>query len=267
MIVEAPPLRRAQAEAWHALFEVHERIPTGWALVGGQMIQALCWERGAHANRPTVDADTALDVRAHPPMLMTFTTALRDIGFEPDGTSFEGHQHRWVRGEALLDVLIPRFLGERADGRRGAGGGTTVSAPGAQGALDRSADVLFRVEGQVGTIRRPTLLGAILSKAAALEITGDDTTRHLVDIATLGALVTRRDDVGANITATERRRALTAAALIRRDATYARLAGVDPSVSERLRLAFTEPPLAAHRTSDGGRIRRADPGHPADRGR
>ncbi|OUD88001.1 hypothetical protein BC477_08400 [Clavibacter michiganensis subsp. michiganensis] len=130
MIVEAPPLRRAQAEAWHALFEVHERIPTGWALVGGQMIQALCWERGAHANRPTVDADTALDVRAHPRMLMTFTTALRDIGFEPDGTSFEGHQHRWVRGEALIDVLIPRFLGERADGRRGAGGGPRSPLPG-----------------------------------------------------------------------------------------------------------------------------------------
>ena len=267
MITEAPPLRRAQADAWHALFEVHERIPTGWALVGGQMIQALCWERGAPANRPTVDADTALDIRAHPQMLMTFTTVLRDIGFEPDGTSFEGHQHRWVRGEALIDVLIPRFLGERADGRRGAGGGTTVSAPGAQGALDRSADVLFRVEGQVGTIRRPTLQGAILSKAAALEITGDDSTRHLVDIATLGALVTRRDDVGANITATERRRALAAAALIRRDATYARLAGVDPSVSERLRLAFTEPPLAAPRASDRPRTHPRAPGGTTGRGR
>lgn len=267
MIVEAPPLRRAQAEAWHALFEVHDRIPTGWALVGGQMIQALCWERGAPANRPTVDADTALDIRAHPRMPMTFTSALRDMGFEPDGTSFEGHQHRWIRGDALIDVLIPRFLGERADGRRGAGGGTTVSAPGAQGALDRSADVLFRVEGQVGTIRRPTLQGAILSKAAALEITGGDSTRHLVDIATPDALVTRRDRVTEGITPTERRRALAAAALMRRDATYARLAGVDPSVSERLRLAFAAPPLAAPRISDDGRIRRADPGRPADRGR
>ncbi len=47
MTVAAPPLRRAQADAWHALFEVHERIPVGWTLVGGQMIQSLCWERGA----------------------------------------------------------------------------------------------------------------------------------------------------------------------------------------------------------------------------
>ncbi|WP_244629195.1 hypothetical protein [Clavibacter capsici] len=170
MTVIAPPLRRAQADAWHALFEVHERIPVGWALDGGQMIQSLCWERGAPANRPTVDADTALDIRAHPRMLMTFTSVLRDIGFEPDGTSFEGHQHRWTRGEARIDVLIPRFLGERADRRRGVGGGTTLSAPGTQGALDRSMDVRFRAEDREGTIRRPTLQGAILSKAAAVEI-------------------------------------------------------------------------------------------------
>jgi hypothetical protein len=267
MIVEAPPLRRAQAEAWHALFEVHERIPTGWALVGGQMIQALCWERGAPANRPTVDADTALDIRAHPRMLMTFTSALRDMGFEPDGTSFEGHQHRWTRGEARIDVLIPRFLGERADSRRGAGGGTTVAAPGTQGALDRSADVRFRVEGGVGTIRRPTLQGAILSKAAALEIAGDDSTRHLIDIATLGALVTRRDRVGEGITTTERRRALAAAALIQRDDAYARRAGVDPSVAERLKLAFSTPARDAPRTSGATRMRRRDPGRPTDRGR
>ncbi|MFT2752916.1 hypothetical protein [Clavibacter sp. Sh2088] len=116
MTVVAPPLRRARADAWHALFEIHDRVPVGCTLVGGQMIQALCWEREAPANRPTVDADTALDIRAHPRMLMTLTTALRDIGFAPDGTSFEGHQHRWIRGQASIDVLIPRFLVEEREG-------------------------------------------------------------------------------------------------------------------------------------------------------
>ncbi|OUE29496.1 hypothetical protein BFL35_14910 [Clavibacter michiganensis] len=266
MTVIAPPLRRAQADAWHALFEVHERIPVGWALVGGQMIQSLCWERGAPANRPTVDADTALDIRAHPRMLMTFTSVLRDIGFEPDGTSFEGHQHRWTRGEARIDVLIPRFLGERADRRRGVGGGTTISAPGTQGALDRSMDVRFRVEDREGTIRRPTLQGAILSKAAAVEIPGDDSTRHLVDIATLGTLVTRRDRVGDGITAVERTRALSAAALLRRDPAYARMAGVETSVAERLRLAFATPARPAGRAPGSSDLRR-DPGRPTERDR
>lgn len=137
-MIVAPVLRSAQAEVWHALFELHARLPTGWALVGGQMVQSHCWERGATPNRPTNDADTVLDVRAHPTMLLRFTTLLRDCGFVADGESFEGHQHRWVRGEAQIDVLIPRFLGERASSRRGITGGTTLAAPGAQGAVDRA---------------------------------------------------------------------------------------------------------------------------------
>lgn len=32
-MIVAPALRAAQADAWHALFEVHERLPTGWAVV------------------------------------------------------------------------------------------------------------------------------------------------------------------------------------------------------------------------------------------
>jgi hypothetical protein len=36
--VVTPPLRPVQAAAWHALFDLHDRLPTGWALVGGQMV-------------------------------------------------------------------------------------------------------------------------------------------------------------------------------------------------------------------------------------
>jgi len=234
----APPLRPAQAAAWHALFDLHERLSDGWALVGGQMVQSLCWERGAAPSRPTTDADTALDVRARPRMLMTFTGALRDLGFRPDGTSFEGHQHRWVRGDAQIDVLIPRFLGERAERRRGVTGGTTIAAPGAQGALWRATAVTLEVNGRIGTVLRPTLQGALLSKAAAVEIVGDDPARHLSDIATLAALITRRDRVADDITPTERRRISAAAALIDRDPTIIRVAGVDRTAIDRLRIAF-----------------------------
>jgi len=234
----APVLRPAQASAWHALFDLHQRLPDGWALVGGQMVQSLCWERGATPSRPTTDADTALDVRARPRMLLTFTRVLRDLGFSPDGTSFEGHQHRWVRDDAQIDVLIPRFLGERAERRQGVGGGTTIPAPGAQGALWRARPVALEVNGRTGTVIRPTLQGALLAKAAAVEIVGDDPERHLTDIATLAALITRRDRVDEEITATERRRILAAAALIDRDPRVVRAAGVDQTAVDRLRLAF-----------------------------
>jgi hypothetical protein len=237
-MILAPALRTAQAEAWHALFEVHARLPVGWAVVGGQMVQSHCWERGSTSARPTNDADTVLDVRAHPTMLLQFTTVLRDCGFVADGQSFEGHQHRWVRGSAQIDVLIPRFLGERASSRRGVTGGTTLAAPGAQGAVDRARPVEVRVNGRDGIVSRPTLQGALLAKAAAVEIPGDDHTRHLVDIATLGSLVSRRDRVAADVTETERRRIRAALSLIERDPLVCRVADVDPIVIDRLRLAF-----------------------------
>lgn len=238
-MIVAPTLRPAQAEAWHALFDLHVVLPTGWALVGGQMVQSLCWERGSTPNRPTNDADTVLDVRAHPTMLLRFTTQLKNAGFVADGESFEGHQHRWVRGDAQIDVLIPRFLGERASTRRGVTGGTTLAAPGGQGALDRAVPLEFEIDGRRGRVSRPTLQGALLAKAAAVEIPGDDPTRHLVYIATLGALVTRRDHVASRITDTERRRIRAAISLIARDPAICRVAGVDPTVVDRLRLAFT----------------------------
>lgn len=201
------------------------------------MVQSLCWERNATPSRPTVDADTALDVRARPRMLMTFTSALRDLGFAPDGESFEGHQHRWVRDDAQIDVVIPRFLGERAEGRRGVSGGTTIAAPGAQGALWRAAPITLEVNGRTGSVQRPTLQGALLSKAAAVEIVGEDPSRHLVDIATLASLITRGDRVGIDITPTERRRILAAAARIDRDPSILRVARVDETAIDRLRLA------------------------------
>jgi len=238
-VIEAPTLPLEQAAAWHALFDVFERLPRDWSLVGGQMVQSHCWERGVRSARPTQDVDAALDVRLHPNMLWDFTSVLASLGFEPDGTSFEGHQHRWLRDGAQVDVVQPRFLGPRADGRRGRGGGTTVAAPGTQGALDRSVVIDVSVNGRVGRLLRPTLQGALFSKAAAVDqLAGQDNTRHLVDIATLASLVRRSDRIGDGVTQDERRRLLGATALIRRDPALARRAGVEVDVVDTVRLAL-----------------------------
>lgn len=238
-MIEAPALPATQAAAWHALFDVYARLPEGWTLVGGQMVQSLCWERGARSARPTQDADAALDVRAHPQILWRFTKTLASLGFEADGESFEGHQHRWFRDGAQIDVVQPRFLGARADDRRGFTGGTTVAAPGTQGALDRSTEVEVRVNDRVGRVRRPTLQGALLSKAAAADqLPGQDNTRHLIDIATLAGLVRRQDMIGARVSPDERRRLLGATARIKSDPSLAQRAGVEASVVDVIRLAF-----------------------------
>jgi hypothetical protein len=49
----------------------------------------------------------ALDIRAYPTMLHDFTALLVKLDFESAGESHEGHQHRWKRGDAIVDVLIP----------------------------------------------------------------------------------------------------------------------------------------------------------------
>lgn len=188
-------MSRGQTESWLALLELGRRFTTGWTLVGGQLVHLHCRERGANPARPTDDGDAVLDVRAYPAIHYEFTRALVDMGFTPESASAFGIQHRWVREAAIIDVLIPRHLGERAASRPGAGGVRTIATPGAQGALERSESVMVRVAGESGVIPRPTLVGAIAAKAAALEIVNDPGwKRHIHDLTVLATLVRRSDD-------------------------------------------------------------------------
>ena len=111
MPIELPAMPVEQQEAWQAVFEIHSGMPQGWVLVGGQAVYLHAIERSAPIVRATTDTDFALDIRAHPKMLHDFTSLLKKLGFESAGESLEGHQHRWLRGKAVVDVLIPRHLG------------------------------------------------------------------------------------------------------------------------------------------------------------
>ncbi|PFG34499.1 hypothetical protein ATL42_2410 [Sanguibacter antarcticus] len=189
-----PVMTDAQTVGWHAVLDLYDRKPTGWTLVGGQMVHLHCAERGASPTRPTDDIDTVLDVRAEPQVLWNVTSMLAGLGFTSAGESWQGHQQRWVSGEAVIDILIPRHLGERASSRRGVGGGTTLETKAAQQALDRTEDVVVEVAGRTGTVRRPSLLGSLVAKSAAFTIpldTGRD--RHLADLAVLLTLVVPAD--------------------------------------------------------------------------
>ena len=167
-----------------------------------------CCEREVAVNRPTDDSDVVLDVRARPEILRTFTAAMQDIGFDSAGVSPEGHQHRWVRGEAQIDVLIPSGLGERAAKRRGVTGGTTLSTPGAQQALDRSAPVLVEIGEVSGTVWRPSMIGALVAKAAAYSVPDVARDRHLVDFAVLASMVSRSDGIADHVTQRDRQHLL-----------------------------------------------------------
>jgi hypothetical protein len=190
-VIVLPPMLTSQTASWHALFDLNDRHPEGWTLVGGQMVHLHCAERDHAPTRPTDDADTVLDVRADPRFLEAFTATLTDLGFA-FRTSGEGLQHRWVKGDAQIDVLLPDGVGERSTSRQGAGGGPTLAAPGGTQALRRSDAVAVTVAGRQGQVRRPNLVGALVMKAAAHSV-GTDVRRHRLDFVVLATILAARD--------------------------------------------------------------------------
>jgi hypothetical protein len=179
--VAMPAMSSAQTASWLGLMALHQQLDQGWTLVGGQLVNLHCAERGSFPQRPTDDVDTVVDVRADPHMLETFTRVLLDIGFVPD-TSGDGLQHRWRRGQAQIDVLLPDGIGEHAANRKGAGGAATLPTPGGTQALERSEAVPVLVDGHTGAVRRPNLVGALVMKAAAHTAVGDAARgRHRID--------------------------------------------------------------------------------------
>ena len=210
-VVALPFLLPAQSAAWNGLLDIADRFPDGWVLIGGQMVNLHCWEHDAKSHRPTDDVDAVLDIRATPTMLKKVTQFMVEIGFTSAGQSPEGHEHRWIRGDAQIDLLVASGLGERANSRTGVTGGTTISTPGGQGALDRAQRVEIIYQGRTTFINRPSLMGAIVMKSAAYSNKVDSyRDRHLIDVAVLASLVGAVDAVGFTISNEERKKLQTA---------------------------------------------------------
>jgi hypothetical protein len=239
-------LAEGQRQSWLGLLEVARVHPDCWCLVGGQMVYLICRERSFAPVRLTNDSDLALDVRAHPNVLHDLTAALVSVGFVPAGESPEGHQHRWVRDLASIDLLIPQDVGGAAASRRGVGGGTTLQAPGAQQAITRSEPVTVQVGGTVGTVRRPNMLGALVAKAAAYSVWNDAAPqRHLSDFAVLAAMAGRADRLAEQMSARDRRYLAAALlALSQSRPLWAGIEGADRAV-EALRGLIASPAAGA----------------------
>jgi hypothetical protein len=206
-MIVLPAMPPEQTASWFALLDLFERLDRGWTLIGGQLVHLHCAERGRFPDRATNDADTVIDVRADPTMLRTFTKTLTDLGFRSAGVSAEGLQHRWLRDQACLDVLLPEGIGERAKARPGVTGSPTLPTQGGTQALARSEVVAVTVDGRAGHVLRPNLVGALVAKAAAHTNTGDrDPRRHRRDFLVLAGLITAGDFRDEPPTSKDRRR-------------------------------------------------------------
>lgn len=237
-----PLLVKAHRDAWVAILEVAQRHPEHWTLVGGQMVLLHCWERGHAPSRTTTDGDAVLNVRAMPAMLNVFTRTLIELGFRSAGVSPSGHEHRWLRDDAQIDVLIPDNVGELAASRKGATGSTTIQTPGGLESLEHSQSVSVLLDDLQADVPRPHLAGALLAKARAFEVTRErDRERHLLDAVVLASMLERRDraDVAAILAAPKRRRTLSdlLTAMSQRHEVWAGLEGGDEGI-ERLRVVL-----------------------------
>ncbi|WP_309080624.1 hypothetical protein [Zhihengliuella sp.] len=204
-MIELPDAPSQQVAAWHALFEIYEMMPIGWTLIGGQAVFLHTIDRSGPVVRATEDADAALDVRERSDMLSVFTGGLVRLGFESAGESPDGHQHRWTRGDAAIDVLIPRWTGERTARRTGVTGGTTIEAPGTQQALARSEVRSVSIGGKTGNINVTSFLGCLIGKAAALRINDDPKwERHLSDALSLLSRLRAADVRGVDFSPAEK---------------------------------------------------------------
>jgi len=216
--INLPEMSLPQTASWIGLFDLADRMNEGWTLVGGQMVQLHCLERGFPPVRTTTDIDAVLHVREHPLALASVTRILSDIGFDSDlALSVEGTNHRWRRDEAVIDVLIPRHLGPVAAARGDIHGAPGLETPGAQKQVDRSERVTVSVGDRSAVINRPTIVGSLIGKASALLLPGD-TRRHLEDFVVLAVLAQPRDfEVDAPLNRLDAERLAHAIGVLRRD--------------------------------------------------
>lgn len=194
-----------QAESWAALVGLAPRFGENWLLVGGQMVFLHEVERRASEVRPTFDVDVVVDLRAEPGGLDRIHSLLVDAGFEQDLPGPDGAAHRYRRGAAVFDVLAPDNVGKRARLRLGAG--HTIESPGTTQGFRRSSVVSVEFGGIVAPIRRPSVVGALVGKAAAVvKISSQSAAsraKHLRDVDSLARLLGPEDRHDANLVRAE----------------------------------------------------------------
>lgn len=186
----------AQREAWLLAGKLHQQVPDGWTVIGGQMVQFHGWRRGTAPNRTTTDLDAGVAARANPQGFQTLSGVLQELGLKPVPHP-SGIEHRWQKeavggGRVQVDLLLPSGLGDRVppsiNGRPG------VQSRGVQWATEMSQPWQLEVDGQQLVVPVPSLLGAILAKASALRNSNDvDFGRHLSDISFLARVATPDD--------------------------------------------------------------------------
>ncbi len=190
-------------ELWRTVAKVAAALGRDrrWCLVGGLMVALFAIEAQQN-QRATTDIDVLADARARPSGTTWAAGHLADLGatlhepqaFDPD------HGFRFELDGQIVDVLAPDGLGP--SGASTIGKLQTIQIPGGTQALNRIEVVEILLDGKTETLRRPTLIAAILLKARSLRVhSRPDDQRH--DLVTLLGLLDDPRAARAEITTKE----------------------------------------------------------------
>lgn len=151
------------------------------------MVFLLAYEHDLPIGRTSGDVDVMMDVRALAGATQEASATLVRLGYQLAPPSPDGRAHRFRRLDAVVDVLAPDGAGARAPLFTVPPGRTIAVAGGTQ-ALERSRHVPVLLDGREIELPCPSVLGAILIKARAVDV-AEDPDKHRRDLTLLLAMV------------------------------------------------------------------------------
>lgn len=207
--VPGPPIRLPESTTqheglWTTLIELCGVGSGRWTLIGGQMVLLHALEQGVTPPRVSLDLDLLVNARIATGAIPRFAAAITAREFELDGVDPFGVGHRFTREGVSVDILAPEGLGSRAD-LTTTPPARTVEVPGGTQALQRTELVTVAAGRLEGTVPRPSLLGALVIKAAAVEV-DDLPDAQRQDLVFLLGLVADPVAMQEEMTSTDRRR-------------------------------------------------------------
>lgn len=227
--VHIPPMAGHDAHLWDSLLELSELRPGEWTLVGGQMVFLHAVEHGITPPRISTDLDIVVNARIVAGAIAALAADLVHRGFHPDGISPDNIAHRYRRDRVTIDVLAPDGLGARAD-LTTTPPGRTLQVPGGTQALDRTELVPLTTGARTRLVPRPSLLGAIVSKAVAVRV-DDVPDAQRLDFVILVSLVDDPFVLAEQLTRTDKRRIRARSELL--DPAHRIWSQLDPPTRDR----------------------------------
>lgn len=188
--VELAPMPAHQQEMWATLLDFEESDPPPRVLVGGQMTALHLAENGITAHRATDDGDMVVGVWTRRDALRSTTVYLVDSGFTESRTG-DGYGYRFVRGATTIDVMVPEGLERQSRYPTTSLGRPGLAAAGSNQALTRAERLPISLDGRTGFVRRPTVLGGLVSKARAWIVDNRNPERHAQDLIALSEVALR----------------------------------------------------------------------------